>query len=135
MNVKLDNNVRRALGLAVQILEDLPAELRPESNMEDMRGLLAGKSSDRVGRDNLLIIEAIATAIVWRTLEIVNAPPHKPMPADTPSTEVRAMYDVFERRINEFRTLFELSQQFEPSVFAMRYVESCERLALWERQQ
>jgi hypothetical protein len=34
-----DQNVRRALGLALQILEELPEKLRPHSNIADLRKL------------------------------------------------------------------------------------------------
>jgi hypothetical protein len=49
MPTELNNDLRRALGLAVQILEDMPEWLRPHSNMEAMRSLLAGNSTGRDG--------------------------------------------------------------------------------------
>ena len=53
----LDHNVRRVLGLAIQILEDAPGNLRPLSNIDDMRDLLKGETT---GRDGLIVTHAVA---------------------------------------------------------------------------
>ena len=61
---ELSEDARRMLGLAMQILEDLPEWLQPASNMADMRTILAGGNT---GRDELIISEAVNTALAWRT--------------------------------------------------------------------
>ena len=98
--IELDDNVRRALGLAVQILQDMPEWLQPGSNMDDMRDLLAGQSS---GRDGLIIAEALAITLCWRTIELVEAPPTG-----------AAQGEVHARRIKELMDLFELLQRAIP---------------------
>jgi hypothetical protein len=113
MTIELDNNLRRALGLAVQILEDMPGWLRPESNMDDMRDLLVGKSS---GRDGLIISEAIAIALAYRTFEIVEAGPRDG--------------DVFGKRLDEFTALFAAARAVpDPRLLALGYVGMLDRLA------
>jgi hypothetical protein len=64
----IPENIRRALGLAYQILLDLPEQLRPESDAADMQQLLEGKSTGDTGRDGLIIASGVATALAWRTL-------------------------------------------------------------------
>jgi hypothetical protein len=59
----------RALGIAVQILEELPDELRPDSNIADMREMLAGNST---GRDGLILTQAVATALAFRAVNAMN---------------------------------------------------------------
>jgi hypothetical protein len=63
------------LGLAIQILEDLPNEFRPLSDIEDMRAVLdvmeeRSSSCDREG----CIIDAVATVLAWRTLDAISRP-------------------------------------------------------------
>lgn len=121
MTIELDNNVRRALGLAVQVLEDLPEWLRPESNMDDMRDLLAGKSS---GRDGVIVTEAIAIALAWRTREVTESKPHDASNAD-----------VHIRRIDEFMGMFALAQHIDAHHFALSYLAMCDRLARSRQEQ
>ena len=121
MTIELDNDMRRALGLAVQILEDMPEWLRPESNMEDVRGLLAGQSS---GRDGLIVTEAAAIALVHRTLAIVESKPY-----DASNAEVHI------RRIDEFKALFALAARIDAYPFALRYVEMCDRIARSQQEE
>ena len=115
MTVELDNDMRRALGLAVQILEDLPEWLRPESNMDEMRALLAGQST---GRDSVILTEAAAIALAWRTLNIIEGKPHDAANADEHT-----------KRVEEFRALFAIAKRIDAFPFALRYVEMCDRLA------
>lgn len=49
-------DVHRSLKLILQILEELPDRSRAGSNLNEMRGLLAGKAS---GNEGLIIVEAI----------------------------------------------------------------------------
>jgi hypothetical protein len=112
MTIELDNDTRRALGLAVQILEDSPDWLQPKSNVDYMRKLLAGKSS---GRDGPIIAEAVAVALAHRTVEIVEG-----------SNSIEAYIS----RIHEFVALFALAQRVDAGLLAISYVEMCERIAL-----
>ena len=114
MMIKLDDNLRRALGLAVQILEDVPEHLQPASNMNDMRAMLEGRSS---GRDGLIVAEAIAIALAWRTLMIADNPPS------------RENSEVYSRRMEEFRALFEALRSVDVWRVATSYNEICDRLA------
>jgi hypothetical protein len=111
MTIELDNDMRRAVGLAVQILEDVPEWLRPESNMSDMRDLLAGETT---GRDGPILVEAVAVALAHRTIEIVSG-------SKSPAA--------FSNRIDEFTALFRLVRRADARLFAVRYVEMCDRLA------
>lgn len=115
MTIELDNDMRRALGLAVQALEDMPNWLRPESNMDDMRGLLDGKSS---GRDGIILAQAVAIALCHRTLAIIETPP-----------STAANSEVHSRRFEEFRDLFAIAKRIDPFLFAVDYVGMCDRLA------
>jgi hypothetical protein len=110
--------MRKALGLAVSILEDLPANLRPASNMKDMRDLIAGKST---GRDGLIVMEAVSTALAFRTF---NAVTH---PIDTKDPD--AMATRINSQMHEFGTLFELAAKFDPLTIGVYYREACSRLA------
>ncbi len=47
-----EEDIHRMLGLAVQILEDMPDWLQPRSNMKDMWAILAGGDT---GRNGLII--------------------------------------------------------------------------------
>ena len=112
--MELSEDVRRALGLAMQILEDRPDELRPHSNISDMKQLLSGQSS---GRDGIIITEALATALAFLTLRAITDPanPH-------------LRIDVFNARLHEFEALFKLVGRVDAWTFAVRYVYACERL-------
>lgn len=107
-------DVRRALGLAVQILEELPDHLRPKSNIEDMRGLLEGQSS---GRDGVIVVEAIATALAWRTQQMIANPPR------FDDTELGVQ--VHNNRLSELTALFELVRQADARTFAIYFVQAC----------
>jgi len=115
MNPEQINTMRRALGLAVQILEDMPEWLRPESNMRDIRRILAGEST---GRDSFIMAEAIAIAIAWRTVSIVESPPVTVENAD-----------VNVSRLHEFRDLFAAAWCVDSWSVAISYAGMCDRLA------
>jgi hypothetical protein len=114
----MDDDLRRVCGLALQILEDLPDKLRPESNIEDMREIVAGNSS---GRDDYIVQEAVALALAWRTRDAIA----RPLNPEDP--------DAFAARYNdrraEFGSLFAALSMFEPNSVAVLYVEACNRIA------
>ncbi|MHC2839808.1 hypothetical protein [Bradyrhizobium diazoefficiens] len=88
MTKHVPEDIRSALGLAEQILQELPDELRP-----NMRALLTGEASVH---DGLIIAEAIATALA------ITNPPYR----DGDDRDLRA--DAYNARMSEFATLFEL---------------------------
>jgi hypothetical protein len=81
----------------------------------------AGESTSR---DGAILTEAAATALAWRTLEIVEAPPLE-----------AANAEVHIRRVEEFKALFALVKRIDASHFALRYVEMCDRLARLKKSQ
>jgi hypothetical protein len=119
--MNLSEDMRRALGLAVQILEELPDELLPYSNIEDMKGLLAGQSS---GRDGWIVTEAVATALAYLTHRSITIPPM----SDGNDRELSVQR--MNTRVHEFAALFELVRQVEAYTFSASYLQSCDRLAV-----
>jgi hypothetical protein len=111
----IPENIRRALGLASQILEDMPEQLRPESDIEDMRQLLASEGTGDTGRDGLLICQAIATALAWRTRQWPKFNPQYP--------------ELINERWGELTSLFEVVRQIDARTFALTYSEACNRFA------
>ena len=115
---ELSEDARRMLGLAMQILEDLPEWLQPASNMADMRTILAGGYT---GRDELIISEAVATALAWRTQQ---ATAH-PIVDNEPG---------FNNRLHEWESLFGLIQLCDAQLCAISYNQACNRIALAGRE-
>ena len=76
----------------------------------------AGRESS--GRDGVIVAEAIAIALAWRTREVLESKPHGASNAD-----------VHIRRIDEFRDMFTLAQRINAYHFALSYLEMCDRLA------
>ena len=111
----LNNDTRRAIGLAVQILEDMPEWLQPHSNMLDMRKLLDGETT---GRDGSILIQSIATAIAYRTQQIIAGNP------TTPDNHA-----VYANRMHEFTALFEIVQRIDAWTFAVQYMTICDTFA------
>lgn len=99
----------------MQILEELPDKSRAGSNLVEMRGLLAGKASRNQG---LIVFEAIATALAWRTQQAIAEP------LDFESPEL----DHLIGRIGEFEQLHEALGLPYATTFAPHYVEACHRL-------
>jgi hypothetical protein len=91
------DTVRRALGLAVQIIEEMPEKHQQYSNMNDMRHLLTGGST---GRDDYIILQALTLALALRASTV---PPSKSF-ADIEEME-RACVG-FNNRLSEFGDLF-----------------------------
>jgi hypothetical protein len=121
MPFELDNDTRRTLGLAVQVLEDLPDWLQPASNMRDMRSLLDGKSTTR---DEVILAEAAAVALIHRTIDIVESEPFGPNNAEVYST-----------RLHEFHALLAVLQRADPWTLAIFYAEMCDKLARSRQEQ
>lgn len=113
--------MRRALGLAVQILEEMPEELRPVSNIADMRRMMNGEST---GRDGPIQMEAIATALAFRTRTAHDAGAF---------INGEGGFIGLQNRMNEFRDLFALIQLCDPWTLAVKYAEVCGRLGEWRR--
>jgi hypothetical protein len=116
---ELPENMRRALGIAYQVLQELPVQLRPESDIEDMQQILEGKGTGDTGRDGLLICTAVATALAWRTRQ---------WPKFNPDLTTERMYELI--------SLFEVVRQIpDTRFFAIAYCGACDRFANAEAQQ
>jgi hypothetical protein len=119
----MNKELRKALGLALQILEDLPGQLRPENNIKDMHEILAGRSS---GRDDIIVQEAVATALAWRTHDAVLHPLN---PDDK-----EAFASGFNNRAAEFADLFTAVSILGPNSVGMLFVQACNRIARLQDQ-
>ena len=119
--------VRRALGLTVAIYEALPEACRPESSLKDMRALLDNQSDSIDPRRTLILtIEAIVTALVFRTSEAMGPSGH--------TYEGWGAWSVGrENRIREFRALFEALRQFDSKLSAELFDEACRRIDTLKR--
>jgi hypothetical protein len=111
------DTMRRALALAVQILEELPDHLRPESNIEDMRDFSDGETT---GRDGFIMAEALATALAFRAFTA--------MTTKTPN-DTDAMVASINSREREFASLFTLVRHVNPELLAMLFTQACRRIA------
>jgi hypothetical protein len=67
---EMDESMLRALGIAIQILGEMPDHLRPESDISEMREIMAGKST---GRDFFIVTQAVATALAYRAMNAMRA--------------------------------------------------------------
>ena len=111
---------RSAVGLAITILEDLPEDYRPVSNIEHMRGILNGETS---GRDEYVLIEALSTVLAFRAATAMSAT------VCPDSSEARAASVVgMSNRMNEFTALFESLAHYSPSTVAYCFEHACNRL-------
>jgi hypothetical protein len=117
--MEIDEAVRQALFAAIPILEKLPDAYRPRSNIENMREVLAGRSS---GRDGYIITEALATALAYRTSIIVDEPVEPPVCAEA-----------FTHRLHEFCDLFTVVARIDPWTFAVCFSQACDRMAASRR--
>jgi len=118
----LSEDIARALGLTLQILEELPEEWRPESNREDMRGLLGGQSS---GRDGMIITEAVAMALAYRTQRMIANPVY--IKSDDKDEQERWI-KIINNRVQEVAELFGLVGRIDTYTLAHYYQEACIRL-------
>ena len=105
--------------LAVAKLSD---HLLPESNIKDMKTLIAGGTSGRNFRDELLIAQAVAVALALRTQSALAKHRHKP-----PRLENATVW--FNNQTQEFTTLFELAKLVNAGTFAFAFVETLDRFA------
>jgi hypothetical protein len=78
-----------------------------------LRKLLDGQLTGHVGLDELIVVEAIATALAYQTQRTVSKPPEM------------AHHSLQQE---EFAALFELIQQMDPWTFSSRYVTACVRI-------
>jgi hypothetical protein len=115
MEQLVEEDLRRQLGLAIQILEELPDKFRPESNIADMREILSGEWDGPDARVTVLLVQAVAIALAFRTLTVLNTPIRR----DSRN----------ENRIAEFQTLFELVKLADAGVLASYYAAACSGLA------
>jgi anthranilate phosphoribosyltransferase len=113
----MEDDIRRVLGLAIQILEDMPEHLQPHSNIEDIRKILAGEET---GRGPLIIAQAIATALAFRTQQALT---------------VVADGIGHVNRMNEFSALFGLVQRCDVTTLTMYFVGACDQIAMAEKDQ
>jgi hypothetical protein len=111
--------LRRALGLAIQRLEELPDDLRPRSNIDDMKALLAGQST---GRDGLIQTEAVATALAHLSQRALSVSPY--LDRDRVDNAVAGLNN----RMHDFRALFDLAKRCDAETLAIKFVEACSRL-------
>jgi hypothetical protein len=114
-----DETLRRALGLAAQILDELPKHLRPRSDIEDMRRILDGRST---GRDGYIIARAIATALAFRAIA------NNARPLDFDANPDRAMAR-FADRVRDFRALFEAAKRCDATAVATCFAQAIESLS------
>ncbi len=118
MTEKTDEGLLRALGLAVQVLEELPDKLRPGSNIADMRRLLAGNST---GRDPLIVTQAVAAALAFRSLHLAGVAPDW--------RDADAACAGFNNRVNELASLFKLAATCDAYLLALYFEGACRNLA------
>jgi hypothetical protein len=100
-------DIHRMLGLAVQILEEMPEGLRPKINTKDIHAILAGEDT---GRNGLIMTEAIANALVFRTQQVID------QPAAINSVNIQKLF-----------VLFQLVQHCDAWNFAVKYIEVLDR--------
>jgi len=123
-----EEDLRRQLGLAIQILEELPEKFRPASNIADMREILAGEWDGPDARATVLLVQAVATALAFRTLTVLNAPTRR-------DSRNEPYMGGVENRIAEFQTLFELVKLADAGVLASYYAAACSGLTAAQPEQ
>jgi hypothetical protein len=108
--MKSDETLWRALGLAVQILEELADDLRPEDDIADMRRMLNGEST---GRDEWVVTQAVATALAFRAISASRLP--------VASANLN-------NRIQEFRALFEAAARCNAWALGASFTTALDKL-------
>jgi hypothetical protein len=111
--------LRRALGLAIQILEELPDDLRPRSNLDDMKAMLGGRST---GRDGLIQTEAVATALAHLSQRALGVSPY--LDRDRVDNAIAGLNN----RMHDFRAIFDLAKRCDAGTLALKSVKACSRL-------
>ena len=112
--------IRRVLGLAIQILEDAPENLRPESNMDDMRRLLEDLEHD-TGRNSTIIAQAAVIVLAFMSKRALSKSPWFDERRGSPA----AKWTGFTNSVDEFYALFELLGRIHPSALAQQYIQAC----------
>jgi hypothetical protein len=127
----MDVVVERALGLAIQILEELPDEARPGSDIADMRRMLEGRDS---GRDNYIIIEALTTVLALRASEAMTNPIQMTAGLSSNESKVEAITVGMTNRMNELADLFDGLSKFNGSAVGLHFLEACKNVRILNRQ-
>lgn len=118
--------LRRALGLTIQILEELPNDLRPRSNIEHMKALLAGQSTDR---DGAIQTEAVATALAHLSQRALGVSPY--LDRGRLDNAVAGLNN----RGHDFRAIFDLAKRCDAGALAIMFVTACSRLGAIRAEQ
>jgi hypothetical protein len=108
-------DTHRMLGLAVQILEEMPEWLRPKINTKDIHAILAGEDT---GRNGLIMTEVVANALVFRTQQVID------QPAAINSANIQKLF-----------VLFQLVQHCDAWNFAVKYIEVLDRFGRAKRER
>jgi len=120
------HTLQRILGLAVQILEDLPDNHQPKSDMADMRRIMAGEDT---GRDGMIQHEAVAVVLAWMTKRALA----KDFFWDESKGSTEAKMVGFQNQLREFTELFQLIERCSPEMLALAYNTACARISFDER--
>ena len=104
----MSDDYRRALGIAVQVLETMPE--RRQRGIDDMRALLEGRAISEEDR-NLAALRAIATAFVFRLLD------------ETPTHDTG-----FDNRLIELEVLLDLMRPISSEDMALMLLEASGRI-------
>jgi hypothetical protein len=115
----MDETVLRALGLAIQIIEEMPEQHRQSSDMHDMRLILEGGST---ARDDYLIVQALTLALAWRASTV---PPSKNF-ADMEEAD-SAVVGV-KNRWREFEELFAALAKANPNTVGFLFDQACQQV-------
>jgi hypothetical protein len=113
----MDETVLRALGLAIQIIDEMPEHHRQHSNMDDMRVILGGGST---GRDDYLIVQALTLALAWRASTV---PPSKNSAEEAESALVG-----FKNRWREFEDLFAALAKANSNMVGLLFGRACQQV-------
>jgi hypothetical protein len=115
--MEIDETLLCALGLAAQILEELPEHLRPQSNIADLRRILSREST---GHDEFIIAQTIATALAFRALNSNRLPLDLSDP-ERATTRLNDQMHEYRKRVQEFRMLFEAAARCDAKTLAMHF--------------
>jgi hypothetical protein len=115
---ELNESARQALGISIQILEELPELHRPDSNIEHMRQML--RPHQLSDRDEIILQEAIATALVFRIKSALSAPPPK---------DQEARFAGRSKRAEDMGALLRVAAFLGKEDMGLSLAEACTRLA------
>ena len=120
--IRIEADLVQALAVA-----KLPDRLRPESNIKDMKTLIAGGTTGRDFRAELLMAQAVAVALAFRTQSALANRRQNPTRLENATTW-------FNNQTQEFTTLFELAKLVNAGTFAFAFVDTLDRFAQAERE-